>query len=205
MLLSDGSVGVDLLFTAVVRACLMGDILVRFIATALRSCSSAVAVGLDGEAATNPYDLGYSRRKLLALASILAMGTPVVVSDLGAGPEVVVGIDPGAAHPLPGLLEQWARRAACLVCVHGATYLAGQGARVIAADSRASRVTLVADNAEALLSRNVRSWISSRCTSLPVRTRPMTLVPSKPSLLEPSRANCSTRSPVASAATAASN
>ncbi|HEX3429196.1 MAG TPA: ABC transporter ATP-binding protein [Candidatus Limnocylindrales bacterium] len=40
-----------------------------------------VATGLDGEAGTNPYDLGYSRRKLLALASILAMGTPVVVLD----------------------------------------------------------------------------------------------------------------------------
>ncbi|MEA2548080.1 MAG: energy-coupling factor transport system ATP-binding protein, partial [Chloroflexota bacterium] len=33
------------------------------------------------DAETNPYDLGYSRRKLLALASILAMGTPIVVLD----------------------------------------------------------------------------------------------------------------------------
>jgi energy-coupling factor transport system ATP-binding protein len=40
-----------------------------------------LATGLDSEAGTNPYDLGYSRRKLLALASILAMGTPVVVLD----------------------------------------------------------------------------------------------------------------------------
>jgi energy-coupling factor transport system ATP-binding protein len=39
------------------------------------------AVGLEHEATTNPYDLGYSRRKLLALASILAMETPVVVLD----------------------------------------------------------------------------------------------------------------------------
>ena len=39
------------------------------------------ATGLDKDAQTNPYDLGYSRRKLLALASILAMGTPVVVLD----------------------------------------------------------------------------------------------------------------------------
>ena len=29
----------------------------------------------------NPYDLGYSRRKLLAMASILAMATPVVILD----------------------------------------------------------------------------------------------------------------------------
>ncbi len=39
------------------------------------------ATGLEGDAETNPYDLGYSRRKLLALASILAMRSPVVVLD----------------------------------------------------------------------------------------------------------------------------
>lgn len=39
------------------------------------------AVGLTGEGSSNPYDLGYSRRKLLALASVLAMNTPVVVLD----------------------------------------------------------------------------------------------------------------------------
>ncbi len=43
--------------------------------------AALLATGLDGEAGTNPYDLGYSRRKLLALASILAMDTPVVVLD----------------------------------------------------------------------------------------------------------------------------
>lgn len=39
------------------------------------------AVGLADVHDTNPYDLGYSRRKLLALASVLAMGTPVVILD----------------------------------------------------------------------------------------------------------------------------
>ncbi len=39
------------------------------------------AVGLTALADANPYDLGYSRRKLLTLASILAMGTPVIVLD----------------------------------------------------------------------------------------------------------------------------
>jgi energy-coupling factor transport system ATP-binding protein len=38
-------------------------------------------VGLGGEARINPYDLGASRRKLLALASVLAMRTPVLVLD----------------------------------------------------------------------------------------------------------------------------
>jgi energy-coupling factor transport system ATP-binding protein len=38
-------------------------------------------VGLTGDEDTNPYDLGFSRRKLLALASILAMETPIVILD----------------------------------------------------------------------------------------------------------------------------
>ena len=43
--------------------------------------AALVATGLDQHADANPYDLGYSQRKLLALASILAMETPVVVLD----------------------------------------------------------------------------------------------------------------------------
>ncbi len=39
------------------------------------------ATGLADAADANPYDLGYSRRKLLAIASILAMETPIVVLD----------------------------------------------------------------------------------------------------------------------------
>jgi len=39
------------------------------------------AVGLSDSRDANPYDLGYSRRKLLAVASVLAMDTPVVVLD----------------------------------------------------------------------------------------------------------------------------
>lgn len=38
-------------------------------------------VGLEAEAGTNPYDLGASRRKLLALASVQAMGTAVLILD----------------------------------------------------------------------------------------------------------------------------
>src|SRR5439155_16611108 len=38
-------------------------------------------VGLADQAEANPYALGFSRRKLLAIASVLAMRTPVVVLD----------------------------------------------------------------------------------------------------------------------------
>jgi energy-coupling factor transport system ATP-binding protein len=39
------------------------------------------SVGLEDRRDANPYDLGYSQRKLLALASVLAMRTPIVVFD----------------------------------------------------------------------------------------------------------------------------
>ena len=39
------------------------------------------AVGLADAADVNPYDLGYSRRRLLAIASVLAMRTPIVILD----------------------------------------------------------------------------------------------------------------------------
>jgi energy-coupling factor transport system ATP-binding protein len=43
--------------------------------------AALVAVGLSAVADANPYDLGSSRRKLLSVASILAMETPVLVLD----------------------------------------------------------------------------------------------------------------------------
>jgi energy-coupling factor transport system ATP-binding protein len=52
-----------------------GDELERDVAAAVS------AVGLETQLDTNPYDLGFSRRKLLSLASILAMRTPIVVLD----------------------------------------------------------------------------------------------------------------------------
>jgi energy-coupling factor transport system ATP-binding protein len=43
--------------------------------------SALTMVGLAEEAATNPYDLGAARRRLLAIASVVAMRTPVLVLD----------------------------------------------------------------------------------------------------------------------------
>jgi energy-coupling factor transport system ATP-binding protein len=50
---------------------------------ALRSAvdHALAAVGLTDAAEVNPYDLGYSKRKLLTLASIIAMDTPILVLD----------------------------------------------------------------------------------------------------------------------------
>jgi len=43
--------------------------------------AALATVGLAEHADSNPYDLGFSQRKLLALASVLAMRTPVLVLD----------------------------------------------------------------------------------------------------------------------------
>ena len=57
-------------------------ILGRSTREAAEAASNALAaVGLADLSNVNPYDLGYSRRKLLTLASVLAMNTPVVVLD----------------------------------------------------------------------------------------------------------------------------
>ncbi|HET7029173.1 MAG TPA: ABC transporter ATP-binding protein [Candidatus Limnocylindrales bacterium] len=55
--------------------------------------AALTATGLESDAQTNPYDLGYSRRKLLALASILAMETPVVVLDEPTTGQDARGVD----------------------------------------------------------------------------------------------------------------
>ncbi len=48
---------------------------------AAAASAALAAVGLAELGDANPYDLGFSRRKLLALASVLAMNTPVVILD----------------------------------------------------------------------------------------------------------------------------
>ena len=50
--------------------------------------TSLATVGLADRADANPYDLGPSRRRLLALAGVLAMGTAIVVLD-----EPTMGLD----------------------------------------------------------------------------------------------------------------
>jgi energy-coupling factor transport system ATP-binding protein len=55
--------------------------------------AALAATGLTEDAATNPYDLGFSRRKLLALASILAMRTSVVVLDEPTTGQDARGVD----------------------------------------------------------------------------------------------------------------
>ncbi len=63
--------------------------------TGLRAAveEALASVGLESAARTNPYDLGSSRRKLLAFASILAMGTPILVLDEPTTGQDETGVD----------------------------------------------------------------------------------------------------------------
>jgi energy-coupling factor transport system ATP-binding protein len=89
--------------------------------------AALAATGLDGEANTNPYDLGYSRRKLLALASILAMGTPVVVLD-----EPTTGQDARGVERIRAIVERLAGEGRTVVAIsHDMRFVAESFERVV--------------------------------------------------------------------------
>jgi energy-coupling factor transport system ATP-binding protein len=92
------------------------------------------ATGLDGEADTNPYDLGYSRRKLLALASVLAMRTPVVVLD-----EPTTGQDAAGVARVGRIVAELAAAGRTVIAVsHDMRFVAESFERVVV--MRAGRI-----------------------------------------------------------------
>ncbi len=68
--------------------------------------------GLAGQESRNPYDLGQARRKLLALASVLAMRTPVLVLD-----EPTTGQDRAGAARVRSVIESVAAAGRTLIAV----------------------------------------------------------------------------------------
>jgi len=109
---------------------LRGADLGRAVASALES------VGLAGEDRTNPYDLGYSRRKLLALASILAMQTPVVVLD-----EPTTGQDARGVERVASIVADLAAAGRTVIAIsHDMRFVAEHFERIVV--MRAGRVIL---------------------------------------------------------------
>jgi energy-coupling factor transport system ATP-binding protein len=85
------------------------------------------AVGLSDVAGSNPYDLGYSRRKLLALASVLAMGTPILVLD-----EPTTGQDARGIALVQRVVEDVVDSARTVVAIsHDMRFVAESFARVV--------------------------------------------------------------------------
>ena len=98
-----------------------GDELDRSVTAALE------ATALLDAATTNPYDLGYSRRKLLALASILAMETPVVVLD-----EPTTGQDARGIARVQAIVEELATAGRTVIAItHDMRFAAESFERVV--------------------------------------------------------------------------
>jgi energy-coupling factor transport system ATP-binding protein len=98
--------------------------------------AALLATGLEGDAKTNPYDLGYSRRKLLALASILAMETPIVVLD-----EPTTGQDARGIARVQAIINDLAKTGRTVVAIsHDMRFVAETFERVIV--MRAGRIVL---------------------------------------------------------------
>ncbi|MFI5261243.1 MAG: energy-coupling factor ABC transporter ATP-binding protein [Candidatus Limnocylindrales bacterium] len=85
------------------------------------------AVGLADVADTNPFLLGSSRRKLVALASVLAMQTPIVVLD-----EPTTGQDAQGTDRVEAIVEGLARGGRTVIAVsHDLRFVAEAFDRVV--------------------------------------------------------------------------
>jgi energy-coupling factor transport system ATP-binding protein len=105
--------------------------------------AALAAVGLEGRAGENPYDLGLARRKLLAIASVLAMGTPIVVLD-----EPTPGQDEEGHARLREIVANLATEGRTVVAIsHDRDFIANAFERVVVLD--AGRV--IADGSAAVL------------------------------------------------------
>ncbi|MFN8619846.1 MAG: ABC transporter ATP-binding protein [Chloroflexota bacterium] len=100
------------------------------------------ATGLAADAERHPYDLGGSRRKLLTIASVLAMDTPAVVLD-----EPTTGQDARGVARVGAIVDELAASGrTVLVISHDLRFVAEHAARVVVME--AGRVTLDGPPAE---------------------------------------------------------
>jgi len=115
------------------------------------------AVGLAGEAETNPYDLGYSSRKLLALASVLAMRTAVVVLD-----EPTTGQDARGVARLEAIVRSLREAGRTVIAIsHDMRFVAESFERVVV--MRLGRIVADGSPAEVFAERG---WPVLRSTNL---------------------------------------
>jgi energy-coupling factor transport system ATP-binding protein len=89
--------------------------------------SALRTVALKAELRTNPYDLGRSRRKLLAIASVLAMETPIVVMD-----EPTTGQDARGVERIEGIVDELAAAGRTVIAIsHDMRFVAESFERVV--------------------------------------------------------------------------
>ena len=89
--------------------------------------SSLDAVGLADQRATNPYDLDLSRRKLVALAGILAMDPAILVLD-----EPTTGQDPDGVTRVGAIVEAFRASGRTVIAItHDMEFAARHFARIV--------------------------------------------------------------------------
>ncbi|CAN5814270.1 N/A [soil metagenome] len=115
------------------------------------------SVGLANETEVNPYDLGYSRRKLLTIASVLAMRTPIVVLD-----EPTTGQDARGVRTIEGIVAALAAEGRTVIAVsHDLRFVAETFERVVV--MREGRVVLDGTLVEVFAEE---AWPTLRSTNL---------------------------------------
>jgi energy-coupling factor transport system ATP-binding protein len=122
------------------------------------------AVGLADLADVNPYDLGFSRRKLLALASVLAMATPVVVLD-----EPTTGQDARGIARVQAIIEELAAGERTVIAIsHDMRFVAESFERVIV--MRSGRIVLDGSPAQ-VFAENAWPTLASTYLEAPLAAR----------------------------------
>jgi energy-coupling factor transport system ATP-binding protein len=121
-----------------------------------RDVAAAVAaVGLDTQLDANPYDLGFSRRKLLSLASILAMRTPIVVLD-----EPTTGQDARGVARVQAIVRDLAASGQTVIAIsHDMRFVAESFQRVVV--MRAGSIVLDGPPADVFGAGNVETLAST--------------------------------------------
>ena len=123
----------------------------------VRVREALTAVGLQGSEDVNPYDLGYSRRKLLSLASVLAMRTPAVILD-----EPTTGQDARGVARVQDLVRTLGEAGRTVIAIsHDMRFVAETFPRLVV--MRAGRVVLDGPPAEVFGEPN---WVTLASTFL---------------------------------------
>ena len=95
---------------------------------ARRAHEALEAVGLEGAENKNPYDLELSDRKMVAIASVLAMDTDVIILD-----EPTIAQDYKGREKIRGIIRDLSSRGKLVVAIlHDMDFVAGSFERVIA-------------------------------------------------------------------------
>jgi len=92
-----------------------------------RALRALLQVGLANVAGVNPYDLGFSERKLLALASVIAMDTPAIILD-----EPTTGQDADGVERVKNIVGELAADGRTVVAIsHDMSFVAETFERVV--------------------------------------------------------------------------